>query len=432
MIDPQRPTGSHLPSLFLALISGFGVIAGLFGLLIFGLASMGRFFHGGITLAWAAAFATLLNLPALIYAAPRAFGRPGPRWQLKEGWRLSSIALGFWLLDLAAASLLSLHPNGLSQLLMPLFSLLAVGIPIWWLIELGRRGLRTTPLRTWGTVSASLMGTVPLVIFVELVGFVFLGIFILIWLVGQSPDLLTQIEQLSQSIANGNVGPDALLSTLQPYLEQPGVVLAGLLVLAVITPLVEEFFKPLALWFIPGRRLTEAEGFTLGMVAGGIFALLETLGSLSALSQRSELWLALVLTRTGTGLLHITCSGLTGWGLAAAWGNRRYLKLAGLYLLAVAIHGTWNFLAQLISLEGFMPASSALSFIGRAAPFLMAALAVVIFIALVRINHHLRSQQPEEPAPPQSLVPPAPPPDETQASALPPVETQPSAPLIEE
>jgi RsiW-degrading membrane proteinase PrsW (M82 family) len=256
------------------------------------------------------------------------------------------------------------------------------------------------------------MGTVPVVIIIELIGFMILGIFILIWLVGQSPDLLTQIQHLGESIANGNVGPDALLSTLQPYLEQPGVVLAGLLVLAVITPLVEEFFKPLALWFIPGRRLSEAEGFTLGLVAGGIFALLETLGSLSALTQRSELWLALVLTRTGTGLLHITCSGLTGWGLAAAWQNKRYMKYIGLYLLAVAIHGTWNFLAQLISLEGFMPADSAFSFIGRAAPFLMAGLAIVIFGGLVLVNRHLRSQQPVETQPPQAFALPMQPPGE--------------------
>ena len=399
MIESPRPTGSHLPSLFLTLISGFGVFAGLLGLLIFSLASLGRLVQGSTTLAWAAAFVTLLNLPALIYAVPRAFGRVSPRWQVNDGWRLSSIALGLWVLDLAAASLLSMQSNGLSQVLMPLLSLLAVGVPIWWLIELGRRGLRTTPLRTWGVVSASLMGTVPLVIIVELVGFVILGIIILIWLVGQSPDLLSQIQQLGESMANGNVGPDALLSTLQPYLEQPGVVLAGLLVLAVVTPLIEEFFKPLALWFIPGRRITEAEGFTLGLVAGGIFALLETLGSLSALSQRADLWLALVLTRAGTGLLHITCSGLTGWGLAAAWQNKRYWKLLGLYLLATAIHGTWNFLAQLLSLEGFMPAGSVFSLLGQAAPFIMVALAVVIFGGLVLANRHLRSQQPLETPP---------------------------------
>lgn len=393
MIEAPRPSGSHLSSLFLTIISGFGVIAGLLGLLLFGLVSMGRTFQGSTGLAWAAGFAALLNLPALIYAAPRAFGRLSPQWEVKDGWRLSCIALGFWVLDLAAASLLSTQTNGVSQVLMPLLNLLAVGIPIWWLIELGRRGLRTTPLRTWGTVSASLMGTVPLVIILELTGFVFLGLLILIALVGQSPDLLSQIQQLGESLAQGNMGPEALLSTLQPYLEQPGVILAGVLVLAVITPLVEEFFKPLALWFIPGRRLTEAEGFTLGLIAGGIFALLETLGSLSALSQRSELWLALVLTRSGTGLLHITCSGLTGWGLAAAWRNKRYMKLLGLYLLAAAIHGTWNLLAQLISLEGLVPASSVIHLISQIAPFFMAGLAVVILGALVLVNRHLRSRQ---------------------------------------
>jgi hypothetical protein len=406
--------------LFLTLISGFGVFAGLLGLLLFGLTAMGRLVQGSMALVWAAALVTLLNLPALIYAAPRALGRPSPRWQVQDGWRLSSIALGFWVLDLAAASLLSTRPNGVNQVLMPLLSLLAVGVPIWWLIELGRRGLRTTPLRTWGTVSASLMGTVPLVIIVELFGFLLLGILILIWLVGQSPDLLTQIQQLGESMANGNVGPDALLSTLQPYLEQPGVVLVGLLVLAVITPLIEEFLKPLALWFIPGRRLTEAEGFTLGLVAGGIFALLETLGSLSALSQRSELWLALVLTRAGTGLLHITCSGLTGWGLAAAWQHKRYWKLLGLYLLAAAIHGTWNFLAQLLSLEGFMPAGSVFSILGQAAPFIMVGLAAAIFGGLVLANRHLRARQPGE-TPPLLTLP-----------SQPPVESPPPVPPLED
>ncbi len=422
MIETPRPTGSHLPSLFLTLISGFGVLAGLLGLLLFGLASLGRLIQGNMVLAWAAVFVTLLNLPALIYAAPRAFGRPSPRWEVKNGWRLASTALGFWVVDLAAASLLTIHPNGATQILLPLLSLVAVGVPIWWLIELGRRGLHTTPLRTWGTVTTSLMGTVPLVIIVELIGFVILGIFILIWLVGQSPDLLAQIQQLAQSIADGNVGPDALLSTLQPYLQQPGVILAGLLVLAVITPLLEEFMKPLALWFIPGRRITEAEGFTLGLVAGGIFALLETLGSLSSLSQRADLWLALVLTRTGTGLLHITCSGLTGWGLAAAWQHKRYWKLLGLYLLAASIHGSWNFLAQTISLEGLLPAGSLLSFIGMIAPFIMVAMAVVIFGVLVLVNRRLRSQQPLETPPAPALVMPA----------APVVEMQPPAPPVEE
>jgi hypothetical protein len=296
-----------------------------------------------------------------------------------------------------AASLLAGWPSRLSAVLLPPLSILAVGLPLWWLVELGRRGLRVSPQRAWGTTAASLMGTIPLVILIELLVFLFLGILILIWLVGGSPDLLSELESLVQSMANGSAGTERLLSVLQPYLDQPGVILAGVLILAVITPLLEEFLKPLALWFLSGRHLSEAEGFTLGMVAGATFALLETLGTLPALSGRGGLWLALVLTRTGTGLLHITCSGLVGWGLAAAWGRARYLRLAGLYLLAVAFHGSWNLFAQLMSLGQLLPEQSPGSTLGHAAPFIMVGLAMLMSLGLLSANRYLNQHQ--EPAP---------------------------------
>lgn len=208
------------------------------------------------------------------------------------------------------------------------------------------------------------------------------------------------------------------------YLEKPGVIAAGLLILSVLTPLIEEFLKPLALWFIPGRRLSEAEGFTLGLVAGGIFALFETLGSLSGLTARSDLWLTLVLVRVGTGLLHITCSGLVGWGLAGAWSRARYLHLAGLYLLAVFIHGTWNLFAQLLTLGGLLPDTSPVSVIGRAAPYIMVVMAGLIFFLLLRINAHLNARQAGSPLPDQSplqsspIYPEALPPYQEPASGL--------------
>ena len=217
------------------------------------------------------------------------------------------------------------------------------------------------------------MGTIPLVIVVELTFFLFLGILIIVWLVGSSPDLLAQLEKLAQSMASGNVGVENMITVLQPYLERPGVIVAGLIILSVLTPLIEEFFKPLALWFIPGHNLTEAEGFTLGLVAGGIFALLETLGTLPALNGRDGLWLMLILTRTGTGLLHITCSGLVGWGLASAWGKERYLRLAGLYLAAVSRARQLEFLCP-VDVDGRNDAGSSLaSILGRIAPYVMGA-----------------------------------------------------------
>jgi hypothetical protein len=387
-----RPA-AHLPSLFLTLISGIGVLVGLAGAVVAGLAALRQPGAEIGTLAWAALLLALLNLPALIYSLPRMFGRPASAWQVTDGWRLASIALGFWLIDLAVASFLVNRPHSAGSIFLPPLSLLAVGIPLWWLIELGRRGLRSTPQRTWGVASASLVGTIPLVIVVELAGFVVLGILILAWLVGSSPGLLYQLQSLAQSMMRGAVGTDRMLAILQPYLERPGVILAGVIVLSVFTPLIEEFFKPLALWFIPGHNLSEAEGFTLGMVAGGIFALLETLGTLPALNGRDGLWLMLILTRAGTGLLHITCSGLVGWGLAAAWHKGRYLRLGGLYLLAVAAHGSWNLLAQLMSMSGMMADDTLVSILGRIAPYLMGVLVAVMLVVLAGLNRHLLAIQ---------------------------------------
>ncbi len=412
----QASRKAHLPSLFLALVSGFGLVVGLLGALLLGIVAVVRPGSSGLetrAFAWVAGMIALLNLPALIYSIPPMLGRPAPRAQIKDGWRLASIALLFWAVVLAAASYLNDHPTRLTAALLPPLSLLAVGLPIWWLIEMGRHGLRSTPQRTWGTVSVSLIGAVPLTIVVELLAFAILGILILVWLAGTSPDLLNHLQRLENSISNGNVGPENLISLLQPYLEQPGVIAAGLLVLSVLTPLIEETLKPLALWFVPGRRMNEAEGFTLGLVAGGIFALFETLGSLSGLAGRGELWLTLVLVRVGTGLLHITCSGLVGWGLAAAWSRARYVQLGGSYLLAILIHGSWNLFAQLLAMTGLLPDNSPVSIAGRAAPFVMAAEAALIFWLLLRTNRRLNRAFPPEPLPIAPEVLPVNPPEPT-------------------
>ena len=155
MIETPRPAATHLPSLFLALISGFGVLIGLPGALLIGILAFQQRASGTemVTLAWAAALLGLLNLPALVYSLPRAIGRQPLHWEVSDGWRLATIALVLWVADLAAASLLVGRPNAVTAVFLPPLSLAAVGIPIWWLIELGRRGLRSTAQRTWGVTT---------------------------------------------------------------------------------------------------------------------------------------------------------------------------------------------------------------------------------------------------------------------------------------
>lgn len=387
-----RPAKLHYPSLFLALLSGLGLLIGFPTAVLLGVFAVIRPAQdiNGMVLAWAAGLFALLNLPALIYSAPRVFGYPSPRWEVKFGWRLSSLALGLWLIDLVAVNGLVGQTSRVNQIFLPPLSVLAVAIPLWWLIEFGRRGLRVSSQRSWGAVSLSLIVTMPLVLVLEIIGFLFLGVAIMIWLVGTAPDLLTQLQEAFTDRARS----ETMINILQPYLEQPGVILAGMSALTVFGPLLEELFKPLALWFVPGRRLTEAQGFVLGLIVGGCFALLETIGNLRLAGEEGAMTLlALLLTRAGTGLLHVTCSGLVGWGLAAAWHGKRYLRLLKLYLLAVLIHGTWNLFAQLIGLGGLMPDNALIRVLARVAPFIMFGLVVAMLVLLQTVNRRLNAQQ---------------------------------------
>jgi hypothetical protein len=98
-------------------------------------------------------------------------------------------------------------------------------------------------------------------------------------------------------------------------------------------------FKPLAVWFFARKLSSPAQGFALGMLSGAAFALVE---SLNASGDGSMSWPVIVLVRAGTGLLHMTASGLVGWGIASAFQQKRLLRLPAAYFAAVAIHGVWN------------------------------------------------------------------------------------------
>jgi hypothetical protein len=106
-----------------------------------------------------------------------------------------------------------------------------------------------------------------------------------------------------------------------------------------IGPIIEEIVKPLAV-LILGRRLrSPAEGFALGALCGAGFALIE---GLMAASGTVEMWGVGLLGRAVSSLMHITASGLMGWGYASARLEKRYGRLLLMFLLAVGIHGLWN------------------------------------------------------------------------------------------
>jgi RsiW-degrading membrane proteinase PrsW (M82 family) len=218
-------------------------------------------------------------------------------------------------------------------------------------------------------------------------------VMVVVWLSSQ-PGTAQQITLLAQRLANAGTDPEIILRILRPAAMQPSVLISVLLVSSGLVPLIEELIKPLGLWVLVGKKLTPAQGFLAGLLSGAAFALLESLGSIA--SPSGQAWLTLVLGRTGTGILHTVTTGLMGWALASTWRDGRYLRLAGVYLLAVGLHGLWNVFGMLMALPILLGPASVpgplVVFVrlGQIAPLALLVLAVLLFLILLGSNHRLR------------------------------------------
>jgi len=168
---------------------------------------------------------------------------------------------------------------------------------------------------------------------------------------------------------------------------------------------VEEFFKPLALWFFIKRGWSEAEGFSAGLVCGAAFALVESISAVVSLPQ--ENWTALLIARIGTGLLHTLTAGLTGWALVSAWKTGNYKRLAVTYLVSMSMHGVWNFFALLSGLGTNLDlfANSSLAVFSNYAPWVLGVLFAAMLAVLFLMNLRIRSTSALPPALPPLLPP---------------------------
>jgi len=384
----QPASRSHLPSLAQLIFSGIGFfLAGVSGgvLLILGLwkaVGSGWADAQGVALyglGWVALALAALGLLSALTAAWRLQKRE-PTAALPGYLRPASRMMLVWLAALLVSALAG--RSTLLTVFQPLLKIAVVILPVWWLVELGRAGLSGGSMqRLAGVLGVSVLFT-PLVVMVLdalLAGGVVLAG--LAW-VGMRPDLTRDLQNLAQQIAVYSSDPQALMDRIMPYVQTTGFRFAALGMLSGLVPLVEELTKPLALWLLAGKRLTPAEGFTAGLIAGGGFALVETLGLVIGLPD--GLWWMTALQRSGTALLHILCVGLTGWGLASAWSEGRYLRLAVAFAAAVGLHGLWNALS--ISTPLFVN-SAALQMIG-----LVGQSAGMLAVLLI-FNRRLRREQ---------------------------------------
>lgn len=392
-----KPSSLHLPSIGQLVLSGLGMMSSLTAagaLPLMGLIALaeGRFASKDVfpffSLAWMAVVISLLLFPSLACALITLLGKSPPPWKLPGSLRLTSLLMVLWPLLLVIGDRLSVVSSSLYWIFFPPIQVLVLCIPLWWLVETGRRDLTCgNPQRNWGVVSFGLLITPTLIITVEIIALAIMGVVLLLWASSQ-PNLLEELHRVSQRLMNAQMNPSVIERIIRPYLQRPAVISMTLVIGAGLVPLIEELLKPLALWVLVRSRPSPSEGFVTGLLCGSVFALIESMGMLS--TPTGSAWSGMVIGRLGTGLLHTVTTALVGWGLAVAWSMGKYLKLGTIFMISVALHGIWNTFGIFLGLAPFFASSNNFYNLGQIAPLALAVLAIFMFLILVGSNQRLR------------------------------------------
>lgn len=331
-------------------------------------------------------FAGILLLPSAVYAARALSGAGDIR--LGPG-RASRWSILLFPLFLAIGHLADTTGLG-GRLLLVSAHLLANTVAVFWVLNLGRRGIEEeSPQRFWGVFGSGLALSPALSLLLEFLALLVVGGLWYVYLL-QHPALKDQVTNLVNRLPQTAVTPSIMERTVNKYLFTPGAIISIFSYVAVIIPLVEEFLKPIGLWIFVRRNLTPQEGFALGVLSGAGYALFENL----TLSSNAEVWSLVMVSRFGTTAVHMLTSGFVGWGLAWAWSEGKYLRLAKAFITAVVYHGVWNALNVLSALSEFSAARDALGegvyVLARFAPAGLVVLALGGLVGLARSNHLFR------------------------------------------
>ena len=279
--------------------------------------------------------------------------------------------------------------KSVNWLILPFLTIPAAVLPLALLLALGTRKLALgSRWQTWSILGLG-MTLVPFVLLIMEIVIAILLLFGVIAYLTTQPELVYRLQGLSQQILVLGPQSEAARELLSPFLTKPGVIATALLYTALLVPAVEEVLKPLGVWLLASKLDSPAPGYALGALSGASYALIETFG----VSGQGGEWAALLFTRIGTGLLHITTSALMGAAIVIAIRQRRYLRLLGTYLLAVALHGLWNTSAILYTfstLAKFLGHTDRLSTIQPVMVIAMSLLAAGLLAILLISNQQMR------------------------------------------
>jgi len=297
------------------------------------------------------AFAGVLVLPSAWYAW-KNLAYPGPEPKPRpEPKGIGTILTLLVLVVVPGALWLGNWVSQYDQLawfVLPILNIIANGLPAFWLVYIGIRGLNPgSPRRQWGVFASGLVLSPAIILIMELLALIGYGVLAILWAVF-NPSITSELQVLILRLQSVAPNQEAILRILLPLLLRPGILFAAFAFISVIVPIIEEALKPIGIWLLAGQKLTPAQGFAFGVLCGAGFGLFENLGNTSG---GSEAWAFVASTRITTLLLHCLTTGMVGWALASAWSQKRYLRLGVTYAFAVVLHGLWNGMAVLSSIS---------------------------------------------------------------------------------
>jgi len=289
-----------------------------------------------------------LGLPLAFTGWHSLQGRASPRLRLPPIWLLllvfvGALGLGTLVLHAGVASAVLLPPLHVIATTMPPLILAAAILPS---LQVGGAGLTRRNFIAMFAYGA-LFATVVAIMLESIAALAAMGM--AVGFVAVLPGGQETLQKVSQMLQSQAVAPDP--ERLLDVFVSPALILGVGLLVAVVTPLIEETVKSLGSWTEGSTlgRLARSQAFGFGVIAGLGFSFAEALFYGSA--GLPQAWASSVLLRGGTTVIHATATGLVALGWYEVWHGqpKRFVLYAG---AGIGLHVVWNGLAGLSAVAG--------------------------------------------------------------------------------
>lgn len=321
-------------------------------------------------------------------SADAPFELPFSGWQIFAAFGMTIISIG------VGAMITLLDHQVLSWVFLPTLTIFVIVPPVWLIFALGAHGLALGARWRFFSIFGIGLTAAPLIIIIlEFIVLFFGALGAAIYVGVTQPEAFAELKFVAEQLAN-LTNEEAMLELLAPYLTNPMILAVGIGYIAVVVPLIEELIKPLGVWLFAKQIESPAQGFALGLLSGAAFALFE---SLNASADASVSWGAIATARAGTSLLHITLSGIMGWGIVSAFKEKQYGRFFGAYFAAFLIHGMWNGAAAGTGISAIGEALGKPEWLFTFAPALLCGLLILgigMFVVLIAANRKLKHTPP--------------------------------------